>query len=126
MPLDLLQLLGLLWIFLDVLGKQRQPVLVRFAAARADPLVEIRPHFFRHQELLVLRPTVSGFGEADFLGSQRAAVGPVRVLFVGRSLADHTADNDQRGRLVIGLELADSARIASKSLTSATFTTFQP
>ena len=69
-------------------------------ALGSRPLSHRFPHVLqgpvRHQEVRILRPAVSFFGERDFLLTERRAVHARRILLVGRSEADVRADDDQR------------------------------
>src|SRR5260370_10063411 len=52
-------------------------------------------HVFGNQELGILRPAIGTLGEADFLFSQRLAMGGGGIDFVRRAIADMAVEDDQ-------------------------------
>jgi len=84
--------------------KLRRPIGMQLTAASAEILGKMLAHAVRHQELLVFRPAVGPFGQADFLVAQRRAVRFVRIGFVRRAESDHGSHHDQRGTVLTGAE----------------------
>ena len=127
MPPDAIELLGLFGELPGIFGIAGFPGLVERLAAGADVRAEVGQHLFGHEELLVFRPAVGPLGQADLLVTQRGAVGAVRVVLVRSAVGDHALDDDQRRPVASSSEnLASAARRAARSLTSSTFSTFQP
>src|SRR5437588_8164162 len=57
-------------------------------------------HTIRHQEFLVLRPTVVALRETNLLLSKWLTMGFLRILFMRCSIANMTVNDDQRGAIV--------------------------
>ena len=71
------------------------PDVAQRLSARADARLEVFAHPVGDEKLRFFRPTVTAFGQPDFLLAQRLAVGRAGVLLVGRAVGDVTVDNDE-------------------------------
>src|SRR5439155_26204069 len=81
------------------------PLLAQFVPALADALAEMFAHTVRRQNLLIFRPAVLAFGEADFSFAQRLAMSRARVLLVRRAVRDVSVNDDQ-SQAVVSLQEA--------------------
>src|SRR5215212_7811798 len=65
---------------------------------------EMLPHFVRDEESLILWPAVEPFGALDLFDAQRLAVSGMVTLLGGRTVSDHTLDDDHGGPVPLGFE----------------------
>ncbi len=91
-----------------VQGEFGRPIGVQAAPAGPDVFGEMLAYAVRHQERLVLGPTIRAFGQADFFVAQRRSVRFVRVGFVRRSVSDNAPHDNQRRAVVAGAERGES------------------
>src|SRR6202040_2180327 len=98
------QLFGEVGVLLAILTDSREPVVAQLLAALSDALTEVIVDAVRYVELLVFWPAVVALGEPDLVFTQRFAVGPAGVLFVGGAVSDVAVHDDQRGAVFGVLE----------------------
>ena len=70
---------------------------MRFGAARPHPGGKVLGDTVRNEKRRILRPSVDALREADFLVTERLAVGRRRALSVGRAVPDAAVEDDERG-----------------------------
>ncbi len=108
-PLYLIDLRRQARLLGSVRGEALRPCAARFGAPPPHAGGEVLADTVRHEELRVLRPAVDALGEADFLVTERLAVGGGGALPVGRAVADAAVEDDERGP-ALGL-LKDPERV---------------
>ena len=77
-------------------------------AALADARLEVLAHAVGHEELGVLGPAVVALGQPDLFLAQRLAVRRAGVLLVRRAVGDVAVDDDQRGAIVVLLNVLNA------------------
>ena len=105
-PIDLRRQIRVLG---SVRGEELRPCAMRFGAALPDAGSEVLADTVRDEERRVLGPAVDALREADFLVTERLAVGGGGALSVGRAVADAAVEDDERGP-ALGL-LKDPERV---------------
>src|SRR6266404_1502890 len=96
-PLHQFDLSRVIGVLSSINSKEFRPLPSSFSAARANTGREVFIDAVGHKKVFILGPPVGALTQANFVVSERLAVGRGRVLFMRRTVADVAVQNDEGG-----------------------------